>query len=636
ELLKVFPSDIREVDEMFAGKLIGGYAKINDFENMLFWTEYFFKKKPQIQTLKKILEDSHNIFLNLKDVNTLSNGKNFFRRIFDNADNDALIRGAAAKYMMELMLKQEDLDELIKFVDLKYSELKDTVGDERFYYKLRAYIAKNDYENAKSTIKDMEFIPELKDKPEFLELKKRAETLKTTAAIVKSDWEFNSNIENANKLGSGNSDLKLNRLIQNILLSKNSALLETDDKNLLAGAVPKYKESFKAFEKNYTKSLDKYFEVLASKKGSLSEIQARKRKALLGLARREDKKDIGMPSESVSEITAGDADKSFFKPLLVMNPGYIELLKNDNVFTGKVSYALTCSSSVFKDLAFFQNSRQITCVRGDKALWSRQFDNSIIATNSNRENVRENTPIFTGSFSPKSNGQVVLARLVSDGNFGVYALDCNDGHTVWEMNKKGYSICSDPVIYQDQILALAKKPDVITQYFLIVMNAATGSIEDEIYLFSGDEITPLEGLREILVVRLDIFMPEPAIINGRAYISTNSGILFCVDLEGDFIVWARKYPRVPFIAKNMDLSYVLGKRRNIVPVAGTKNVLFAPVDASGLMLLDKNSGIIAAENSTIRPLDIRQTGPDSFLVIDKNSAAGLYSLNGFEPVKALT
>ncbi|HCE43839.1 MAG TPA: hypothetical protein DET40_09855 [Lentisphaeria bacterium] len=631
ELLKAFPSDIQEVNEMIIGRLINGYAQIHDNQNMLFWIENLFKRKTQVPTLRKLLEDCYNICQ--KDEKMLASGREFFKKIYDTKSYDDQVRGLAVKFMFEMMLKKEEYEELVKFIDTNYADLKDTLGNDRFFYKLRAYIGKSDYENSKNTIKDMELIPEIKDKPELKDLRRRAETLKTTAVMVKNDWELNSNIENANKLNGEKNTLKLNRFIQNILISKNASLLETNDKNLLTGAVPRYKEEFKAFEKDYSKSLEKYFEILGTKKGSLSEIQARKRKVLLGFAAHEAKKDAEPPVAGVSEISVGDADKYAFRPMSAMNPGYMEMLKNDNVFTGKVSYSLNCSSSVFKDMVFMQNSRQITCINGDKVLWNRQFDNSVIVTD--KEKIPENTPIFTGAFSPKTNGSMVYTRLISDGKFSLFAFDCADGHTVWDMQERDYAICSDPVLYQDQILVLAKKPELITQYFLLVLNAANGNIEDEIYLFSGEEITPLGGLQDIWAVRLDLFMPEPSVMNGRAYISTNSGIIFCVDMEGDFIVWTRKYSRVPFIAQNMDLAYVLGRKKKNIPAVGTQNVLFAPVDAPGLILLNKDTGAVVAESSSIKALDIRKAGPDSVLIIDKTSAAGIYSLARLEPVKAL-
>jgi hypothetical protein len=632
ELLKAYPSDIPEATETIVGKLVSDYAQINDYQNMLFWTENLFKRKTQFSTMRKILEDTFNACL--KDDKILATGKDFFKKIFENKGYDTMARGVAVKYMMELMLRKDELDELIRFTDANYLELKDTVGNDRFFYKLKAYIAKSDYENSKITIRDMELIPEIKDKSELQDLKRRVETLKTTPVMVKNDWELNTNTEKANKLSGEKNTLKLNRFIQNILISKNASLLETADKNLLTGAVLKYKEVFKVFEKDYTESLGRYFEILGTKKGSLSEIQAKKRKVLLSFSQQDTKKEVETPAASIPEIPVADADKSTFKPLSAMNPGYIEMLKSDNVFTGKANYALDCSSSVFRDIVFLQNSRQITCIRGDNVLWNRQLDNSILATD--REKIPDNTPVFSGSYSPKTNGSVVYTRLLSEGKFSLFAFSCSDGHTVWNMQEKDYAICSDPVIYQDQVIVLAKKPEVITQYFLLVLNAATGSLEDEIYLFSGEEITPLNGLPDIWAVRLDVFMPEPAILNGRAYLSTNSGMLFCVDMEGDYIVWARKYPRVPLIAKNMDLSYVLGRKKNNIPAVGNQNVLFAPVDAPGLLLLNRNSGAIVAENASIKAVDIRMAGTDSVLIIDKASSAGLYSLSRLELVKALT
>ncbi len=632
ELLKAFPSDVPEVVEMLAGKLINDYTQLQDFQNMLFWAEYLFKRKTQISALRKILEDSYNICL--KDEKMQANGKDFFKKIFDNKSFDIQLRGVAAKFMIELMLKREELDELIKFIDANYLELKDSIGNDRFFYKLKAYIAKSDYDNSKSTIKDMELIPEIKDKPEFQDLKRRAETLKATAIMIKSDWELNTNIENAAKFNTEKNTLKLNRLIQNTLISKNASLLETDDKNLLTGAVQKYKELFKPYENEYAKSFDKYFEVFGKKKGSLSEIQTRKRKVLLSLSPQPaPKKEAEQALNGISEMNLADSDRYAFKPIAALNPGYIEMLKNDNVFTGKASYALNASSTVIKDIVLIQNSRQLLCIKGDRLLWNRQLDNSVIQTD--REKIPENTPIFTGSFSPKTNGQMVFSRLMYDGKFSIFAFDAADGHTIWDTKAIDHAICSDPVLYQDQIIVLAKKSDVITQYFLLVLNAASGKLEAEIYLFSGEEVTPLQGLYDIWAVRLDVFMPEPAIKDGRAYISTNSGIVFCVDIEGDFTVWARKYSRVPFIAQNMDLGYALGRRKNILPAVGSKNVLFAPVDAPGVFLLSKDTGAIVMESSSIKALDIRQTGMDSALVIDKNNSASLYSLKGLEQTKPL-
>ncbi|HCE44346.1 MAG TPA: hypothetical protein DET40_12435 [Lentisphaeria bacterium] len=622
EIIKGIPADNQKSLSTFTGKIINGYKSLGDYANMYFWVDNQLKSKIDSYLLKKMLEDYYKTF---SDNNKAAGEtKSFFRRIFMSDKFDTQIRALAVTYMLELMLKRNEPSEVLKFLADNNDQLKEIISYDRLMFEIRGLIQKGDHENASKSIKLYEDIPELKGRKDFLSLKKTVVGTKTGAVQVDMDWEYDSVVEKANKCESENSSAKLINLIRATLLAKANSLTETGDGSMLRGAAAKYKETFSKYEKMYAPSVDVYINLLKDK-SEYSQAQIAKRKNLLTLSGTSQKFEVPpVLKYSSSEINIPDSSKFIFQPIFNINPGTFEYMEQSSQYSlNRLASLPPVSFNTYQNLIFAQNSRQMIAVKDGACAWNTMVENSTpeIATPSAKGGIRSD--LLTGYFNPASNGKMTFPRMLVDGKFTLQAIENATGRTVWTFKSQDCTLCSDATPYAGQLIVLAKKIDAIPRYYLLFINQENGALEDEMFLFSGDETM---GVFKDTVL-CDFLMPPPAVDNqGKAFITTNFGIVYCVDVAGNYILWAKKYPRLPF-ALSKDVTNILLKRRLAGAVPGRQNVLFAPIDSSALLLMNKDTGRIVMEKN-INWSDVRRAGPDSALIIDDMQKAAIYSLEG--------
>ncbi|GEM_PF-5847784 len=626
EILKGIPADNLKSFKTFSDKIITAYKSLNDFANMFFWIEKQLKIKPEFYIIKKSFDEYYKTLGD--NDKSAPETKNFFKRIFLTDTFDTQTRALAVTYMLELMLKRNEPSELLKFLTDNNDLLKDIISYDRFMYEIRALIQKGDYENAAKSIKYYEDIPELKDRKDFLSLKKTVSGIKTGSVQVEMDWEYDSITEKAAKYEAEGSEAKLTNLIRTTLMNKMNSLSETSDNNFLKGAVSKYKEFFSKYEKIYSPSIEPYIKLL-NEKSEFSAAQTAKRKNLITLSGAGRKPEIQpVIKYSCADINIPDSSKFVFQPVFNMNSGTLECLEQSSQYSlNRLSTVPLISFNSFKDLLFAQNSRQLIELKNGVFAWNSMAENSSseICTPPVRGSVKSD--MLTGFFNTETNGKMSYSRMLLNGKFALRAADNASGSTAWIFTAKDCTLCSDPSLHAGQVLVLAKKLDAIPRYFLLFINQETGNLEDEMFLFSGDETMGV--FRD--TVLCDFLMPAPSIdSSGLAFITTNFGILFCVNVSGNYIVWARKYPRLPF-ALSKENTNIITKRRISGAVPGKNNVLFAPLDSSPLLLINKENGRVVSEKN-INWSDIRQAGPDSALIIDDTQKAAIYPLETLTPM----
>ncbi|HBC85642.1 MAG TPA: hypothetical protein DCZ94_01680 [Lentisphaeria bacterium] len=622
EIIKGIPADNQKSYSTLTGKIIGDYKSLGDFANMFFWIEKQMKFKPEFYLIKKSFDEYYKVFG--ENEKAVADTKNFFKRIFLSEDLDTQIRSLAVTYMLELMLKRNEPSEVQKFLGENNELLKEIISYDRLMFEIRAMIQKGDYENAAKQIKLYEDIPELKGRKDFLSLKKAVVGVKSGSVQVEMDWEYDSIIEKAAKYEAEGSDAKLVNLIRATLLNKVNSLAEGSDNNFLKGAVSKYKEFFKKYEKIYTPSVDVYIKLLKEKSEySASQISKRRNLILLSDSVR---KPEALPvfKYSSSEISIPDSSKFVFQPVLNINPGIIEYMEQSSQYSlNRLVSMPPVSFNAFQDMILAQNSRQTVAVKNGAFAWNSIVENSTpeIITPSVKGGIRSD--LLTGTFNAATNGKMSFPRMLVNGKFTLQGIENATGRLAWTFKSPpDCTLCSDATPYAGQLIVVAKKIDAIPRYFLLFINQDNGNLEDEMFLFSGDETMGV--FRD--TVLCDFLTPPPAVDNfGHAFITTNFGIVFCVDVAGNYILWARKYPRLPF-ALSKDVTNIILKRRLAGPVTGRYNVLFAPIDSSALLLLSKDTGRVLMEKN-ISWSDLRQAGQDSALIINDAQKAAIYSLD---------
>lgn len=630
EILKLFPDGGNEHFEL-AKQLCESYKQIRDYPNIFFWTKYLIDNKTDLSYTKGMIRE---LFNRCQDTEAEGIAKDFFRNIFNSKQIDNEHRSLAVCYLLELMLNREEFNDILTFVDKYRFSLKELMPVQAMFYKLKVFIQKGDYERAYETLKEIKNIKDIENNAEFKFLNAAVEGMKSAAAQITLDWDFDLIVNQASKLYANNNYVKLNNFIRNTLMRKNNAFLDSkEDSCLFAGSLQKYKSAFEKYSKLYNPSLIAYSKLLEGKL-EYSKSQLDREITLLSLepSKSSSDNDSTIPEKlSISEISMPKEKNLTFQPLINMVQGNMEFLteitgnrffRNNRII--KSSPGFLCLND---DLSFLQNSRQMLCLKNKKVVWSRILDNSLIKSASG---------IIPGPFLPKSNGSMVFARMLNEGKFDLLAFDCKTGEIIWGLlqKEKDYVVCTNPVLGQQQLMVIAKKSEVVSSsYYLLYINPSSGKIEDELFLFSAQDSVPVNN-HYIQSVQFDLFMPDPVIESGQAFISTNYGVFFCVDIAGNSVVWARKYPRIPFSVSEK-LSSKIQKRCICPPVIGKKNILFAPLDSSALLLVDKRSGRLTSENTGVDWVDVRALGKNSAIVIGEKIKSFSVSLDNLKSTTTL-
>jgi len=629
--LRAKPED--QTLESVSGEMASLYQRLDDWTNAAFWRErQLASAKPSER--RRIVREWAEMArrepaLSQKVIALLENA-------FNSAAADKDSKAQAASEMLSIMLERNEVNSMLSFLDAKSQEIDVSMPGEAAKFKLKALIRKGDSKQANELLKEMEDSDKGKklaaDK-EFQNLKRTVESVNAASIQLPVDWSFDAATRNATKLEQDPVKLKLYNFIRSCLLEKGAFLLDTGDPELFPGALARYKEIFKSHEDAYNQSLEDYFALLKGKLG-YSDFMLKSRQALLSLgAKGQPERQASPtrlpgwpePSPSLPQVQGA------FQPMTDLLPGPLDAALELDLVSERLLKSPSIGACSSGAKLFVQNSRQILCLEGAKLLWRRLIPASSLLSPVDENGNRTPFSIFPGQLTPCANGKTVFARMLADGAMRLFALRADSGRTVWSLGDAKTWICSNPVLWRDKLVVVAKTPDNISRYSLIVADAESGKVESAMPLYSTGDMVPFgRGLGSVV---FDIFIPPPTIADDIAYINTNAGVLVAADILSGSILWERKYSRIPFTVSD-ELSRSVAARRPPSPIVGQDSVLFAPLDSLGVILLARDSGKLLAERTGLMWTDIVPLGsPANAALAFAPSGASTISMSSLASIK---
>lgn len=591
--------DDPQLDKL-AGEAAFLYERVKDWDNSLFWREWQFSvssPKERRRCAREFIE------MIRREPAAFPKAMASFERIWKSKDVDQETKAFFAGEMLNLMLDRNELNTMFRFLESNEAELAASMPKDLMKYKLRACIRKGDTKKANEIIKDIEQnYPDLKEDKELGQLKRTAESINASSIQLPVDWSFDAALRNLTKLEQSPVKLSLYNFIRTCLSEKGQFLLESDDPSRFHGALQDYKKVFAKYAEPYNESLKDYLALLHDKLGYSNESVERKR-ALLALGSVEVAR--GGSPERVEPVQSLPRVQKSFQPLVEMNPGGVEFMADELYIPEKFRKSPPAYAYASGNKLFLQNSREVLCYEGFNLLWRRLFSLSSIQGVAVDEGNLVYPLVISGPLKPCGDGKMAFARILDKGIFSIYAFRADNGATVWTAGGKSMTFCSNPKVWRDKIVAIAKMPDSIPRYSLVMLNPKTGKVELNMFLFATPELTPFG--HNWGNIELDIFMPDPSIFDDIAYINTNAGVVFAVDLLTESMLWARKYPRTPF-SVSAELSKAVGDKKFVSPIIGRTTVLFAPIDSIGLLLLKRETGELVVEKTGVPWTDMAPCG----------------------------
>ncbi len=625
------PGD-QSVDEL-SGEIAALYQRLDDWPNSAFWRERQFAAS-SVNVKRRLVKDWSEMAR--RGQASSERVVSLLDSVFNSLPAGSELKAPVAAEMLALMLDRNEVNAMLSFLESRRAELEPLMQDDLSKFKLRAFIRKGDSKQANELLKEMEEGPSgarLHADKDFLNLKRSVESVNATSMQLPVDWGYDAAMRNLSKLEQDPVKMKLCNFIRSCLSEKGSFLIDTGDPELFLGALPKYKEAFKAHSGDYNKSLEEYFALLKGKL-AYSDSMLMSRRALLSLdaagpARQPAPDSLpGWPEPS----PALPAVKGSFQPLTDIAPGSFDAALDQDPISERLLKSPSVGACSAGSKTFIQNSRQTLCLEGSNILWRRVLPPSSIKGPADESGNRARYSVFPGQFVPCVKGKSVFVRMLSDGLFRLFALRADNGRTIWSLSEGAFSICSNPVLWREKVVVLAKVQDSISRYSLLIVDAASGRLETSMPLYSTADLAPFG--RGLGSVAFDLFVPPPSIADDMAYVNTNAGVLVAVDLLSGSLLWERKYPRIPFSISD-ELSRSVEARKPLSPVVGKDSVLFAPLDSLGLLLLSRDGGGLLAERTGLMWTDIVPLGaPASSAIAFDSSGSTVISLSSLASVRA--
>jgi len=574
------------------------YARLRDPANASHWYRFAIRHQPDAAAALRVFTDAGWRL----DWPGNENGATTFRLALAlDAQCDNGIRRAATLQLLERLINSGQCGEALAFLTANEATLRPALGP---YWPLslaRLHLLTGDWRQAEKEIRGLA-VPEQDG-----ELKRQADTVRgliensqKTALQLPRDLELEEVQRETAMLAQGKQTGKLVETISAVLKGRGGLLVESGEPALLLGAALRYRELFQPYAELYETQTRQLAAALARGAEGRG-----KEAALLFSLQMPAPAPTPSPLPPLASVAPALAQvpRQGFAPRLALPPGEVELRLEETPQAwgeGGGAAAATGICPAPTGAVFVQNSRQLCRLDPAGAVaWRRGFDNAPLV------GVDSPARLLGDRFAPKTDGARVYARLLEGGRFAIHAFAAADGTSLWRWDGGEAAACSDPVLTDaGSILFLAARFDVLSRYYLVALDAATGAPEFELLLCSAAPEIALAGLGP---ARLDLFMPEPTVRNGMAFVNTNLGAVFAVNLRWRCLQWARTYHQAPF-AINQAMTELAWKRRSCPPVAGPDTVLFAPRDGATLLLVDQRTGRLAKELPLATWTDCRAAG----------------------------
>ena len=577
----------------YARHLVNDYLALRDDANTCHWARYAIAHAGSDRSVRDMIRWLTHHAGRRGQWRWL---ERFIRPMVTSAEFGPEARADLVKTVSEALLHQYRPGEVLPILDT-VERCIDIPPRDTFLYRVRALLWLGDYGGARTACEGARAsVPDMDEDRSFRELSQKAEALRGRDPSLAVEHDVAAVAGRAEELAGGASRLPLVRFIREALASRSTHVRETDDPDLFTPAVRHYRTVLAPHAHLYEPTVTPHVELLARTLGLSKSCEARRLRQLSLVPQ-------GQPATA-------SASGSLIRPLvppLVAAPGpgqasagthlaysCLELDVLEDSGDRRVRWPdlgpVRCGGS----WVLAQSSRHLAAFRAGLLRWEVKTENSTLLTGDNRDRTEF---VFRG-LSAATDGTRVYARLLDRGRFRLSAYEVESGSLVWTCAPGDHALCSDPVVHGESIALIAKHTSGLSDYHLLLLDRTTGKVEDKLYLFAGSSSLDFHG-RYASSARFDDFLPAPLVRGDVAYVDATAGVLAAVDLADNSIRWARRYRGVAF-GLDERLARLAYERRPSSPVMGKGHVLFAPQDCLHLLLVESDTGELAARNATLQ------------------------------------
>ena len=601
------------------------FLKNDDWSNYIFWFNQLAMKiaAPKTFTKGRIYQLRKAIEVNEKVKPYVVN---YYKKLFPNSKIPDKSRKYFIDFIIQDYFERSDIEGLVKFIQLYKRRLKMITPKKLLEVQIKIQIKKGDHVKASKLVEELKAICNKKDLKHFHNtIFNIVTSMKSSTLQIPIDWDEKLIQLEVNKLVE-NKKASTNRFIRNTLTKKAGQVISTDDPELFIGSLTGYKKIFAPFIKEYSDNLKSYLALL-KKAGPMNKTASLQKKALLSLKKVttpvynilnefQDCKSIKLPT---------DKAKPF--PFLNMKMGTTEFEAEKNFTSYSIEKQPPAYVNSLNDLQVFQNYHEVVCLKNNKLKWKFILQNS---TPTILASTKSKTKIMFNKVKPVINNGKVFVRLFKDGKMSLFCLDANSGKLLWGLNNSTLETCSEIALWRDRMILIAKENDAPYRYYLLEINPTNGVIYKQTFLYSSE--ISFKFTRYIRL-QADLFLPAPKIIDNNAYISTNNGLILSFNIMTSSFNWIRKYKKTSFFQNTV--SHLLVGRSSSSPIVSSNHVLFQPINAASLLLLDKTNGK-NIKNLAIDWKDVIPCGRDKVIIIfGKDRLAAFYSLKDMKKLSTL-
>jgi len=607
-----------------AGQAVSAYLAIEDLENAAYWIDRQHEMTPH-RNRGHFYHVLHEMCRKERALVTHVTGR-FEAYIVQEVPTDEE-KEEAVGFLLRLMGEHKLTDRLFRFLDDNQPLLDRVAPRESLRARLQGAILKGDAPMAEELLRRLEAMLDEGEKARVNigAIRNSVEGMQGSIAQYPVDWDFDSTVRTAEVLAGQDKD-KLHRHIRSVLMEKRGTVLPEGDNGAMRGAHPAYQDSFAQYASDYNASILAYLVLLKDKLGyDERRIEGVKQQVVLRNPRAlNDRHDPALGTAASVQLP-GAADSQYY-PLLTMTRDAMMLQAEAGVLQATARKMSPAGVAVSGERAFFQNSREIVCLEGNTVRWRQRYENAGL-----RQVDHAPVEVPAHRLDPVADRSRVYARIRRGGVFGLHAFDQATGRRLWQVREKGYEFCSDPVLWKGTVLSIAKIRGEFSQYALLFIDPANGSVWDAIDILGCSDTVRLHGRSGHAA--FDCHMPVPTIVDDIAYLVTNYGLVAAIDLRSRAFVWERAYDRLPFSVSQEAVDR-LTHRRLCSPVVSGKVVVCAPADAATAMVLDRQTGAAMSERIGLDWAEIHQAGK-RVLMLAKSGKAQILDAGSLETAVTL-
>jgi outer membrane protein assembly factor BamB len=465
--------------------------------------------------------------------------------------------------------------------------------------------------------------PAYTNTPEFERL--RGEVFKMRAGTARPGAVLNDPddaVQTIARFARQGETARLHSYMRRMLAERGHYLIaDATDNNLYTSAKTLYRSLFAPYAEPYQAFLAREALDLAAKPGLAAESSR-----LLRLAALTPPAPGPAPAAAAPRAAAQiSLPQGVFGALFDLPPGTAEVCGEESraAFLGAWQPVLAGSGTDLDGVLVVQNSRGIAAVAGGALRWS--YGTPACAAALNRFAMG-----YSGACRPARAGGIVAARLeTAPGRFELLGFDVRSGVVAWRWRGAGEEPVGSPAVWRGtRLLVPALRGGAgERELSLVVLDAATGRELWRLTLCAASHVVMRSQVSSGAMLCHFRALPAPAVVGDSAYIDTGLGMVCAVDLLDECVRWARLYQR-----KFGEPGG--GMRVAVSPIAGARNVLFAPVDSRWVMLVDRQTGTLVQRRTDLAWTSLGRCGPDGVLVTTPTSLQVL-PLDGSEPGRSM-